>query len=170
MPKLSDTQSILLAAAAARPDLNLRPFPDHLIRKGAALDQTIRSLVSRGLVKEVGSDDGAAGTEQLEAQFVVTPAGLAAIGVEVADATAAGPDAGAQPPATTDIERPGGKLGLLLDAIARPEGATLDELTTASGWLPHTTRAALSRLRQRGFAVRLAADDGRKAYRLDPAA
>ena len=65
--------------------------------------------------------------------------------------------------------RPGGKLGLLLDAVARPQGATLDELTAASGWLPHTTRAAISRLRQRGYDVRLASMGTRKAYHLVPA-
>jgi DNA-binding IclR family transcriptional regulator len=65
--------------------------------------------------------------------------------------------------------RPSGKLGTLLDAIAAPTGATLDELSTASGWLPHTTRAALTRLRQRGFDVCLATTDGRKAYQPVPA-
>ncbi len=54
--------------------------------------------------------------------------------------------------------------------MAGPKGATLDDLSAASGWLPHTTRAALTRLRQRGFDVRLEAGDGRKAYRLVPAA
>ena len=49
-----------------------------------------------------------------------------------------------------------GKLGVLLDAVSRPEGATLEDLAAASGWLPHTTRAAIARLRQRGFDVRLA--------------
>ena len=50
-------------------------------------------------------------------------------------------------------QRPGGKLGVLLESVARPEGATLGDLTAASGWLPHTARAALTRLRQRGYDV-----------------
>ena len=54
-------------------------------------------------------------------------------------------------------------------AVTRPEGATLDDLTAASGWLPHTTRAALTRLRQRGYDVRLANTGPRKAYHLVPA-
>jgi len=66
-------------------------------------------------------------------------------------------------------QRPGGKLGVLLEAVARPEGATLGDLTAASGWLPHTTRAALTRLRQRGYDVRLADTGPRRAYHLVPA-
>ena len=36
VPKLSDTQAILLAAAAARPDLSVLPAPETLGLKGAA--------------------------------------------------------------------------------------------------------------------------------------
>ena len=43
------------------------------------------------------------------------------------------------------------KLALLVDLLSRDRGATIVELTTATGWLPHTTRAALTRLRKRGF-------------------
>ena len=37
--------------------------------------------------------------------------------------------------------------------LSRDRGATIDELTAATGWLPHTTRAALTRLRKRGFGL-----------------
>jgi hypothetical protein len=42
-------------------------------------------------------------------------------------------------------------------------------LTTTSEWLPHTTRAALTRLWQRGYDVRLANTGTRRAYHLVPA-
>ena len=51
--------------------------------------------------------------------------------------------------------------------MSRPKGASLDDLVGATGWLPHTTRAALTGLRRRGFAIeRVAADDGRSLYRV----
>lgn len=50
---------------------------------------------------------------------------------------------------------------------ARPGGATIEELTALLGWLPHMTRAALSRLRVRGHAVTLRSREGRKAYHLE---
>lgn len=184
MPRLSDTQTVLLAAAAARPDLSLLPVPDTIRLKGAALDRTIVALLSRGLVSESATGGATRRSKWTTNRLVITPAALAAIGVEVPQAAAGlAEDAqtpGTQPPeaqtpgpqtvAAALPERPGGKLGLLLDAVARRKGATLDELTTASGCLPHTTRAALTRLRQRGFDVRLATTSGRKAYHLVPAA
>jgi predicted AAA+ superfamily ATPase len=45
------------------------------------------------------------------------------------------------------------KQSLLLELISREGGATLMELTSATGWLPHTTRAAITGLRKRGHNV-----------------
>jgi DNA-binding IclR family transcriptional regulator len=50
--------------------------------------------------------------------------------------------------------------------VATEAGATLAELVALTGWQPHTARAALTGLRQRGFAVRLSERGGRKAYRI----
>ena len=66
----------------------------------------------------------------------------------------------------TASPRPRGKLGDLLAAVEAANGATLDELSTALGWQPHTARAAISRLRQRGFDIALTEVEGRKAYRI----
>lgn len=72
------------------------------------------------------------------------------------------------PPSTTEPKAPSGKLATLLDRIAQPIGATIDQLADATGWQAHTIRAAFSRLRQRGFPITLVTDaGGRKAYRLD---
>ena len=79
-------------------------------------------------------------------------------------ASAAAPESA---PATP--KRPGGKLGRLVDRLEAAEGATLNELAALTGWQPHTVRAALTRLRQRAFTIRLEAKDGRKAYKLDRA-
>ena len=66
------------------------------------------------------------------------------------------------------VNRPGGKLGLILDRLEVQTGATVDELVDATGWQKHSVHGALSRLRTRGFAIRLEATEGRKAYRLEP--
>ena len=63
---------------------------------------------------------------------------------------------------------PGGKLGQVLEAVGAPGGATLSELVGLTGWRPHTARAALARLRQRGHGLHLDASGERKAYRLGP--
>ncbi|MCB2135323.1 MAG: DUF3489 domain-containing protein [Rhodobacteraceae bacterium] len=91
------------------------------------------------------------------ATYVLTDAGRAAVVPDTARAAIA---VAAAP------ERPGGKLGSVLTAVERKRGATISELTEATGWQPHTARAALTRLRQRGFPAVLSEEGGRKAYRL----
>lgn len=58
-----------------------------------------------------------------------------------------------------------GKLGEVAKAVAKPKGATLEELVASTGWQRHTVRAALTRLRQRGVDAQLTTVGARKAYR-----
>ena len=52
--------------------------------------------------------------------------------------------------------------------LGREDGASLDELMEATGWLAHTTRAALSRLRSSGQTLaKSKRADGRTAYRIE---
>ena len=55
--------------------------------------------------------------------------------------------------------RAGSKLDRILGMLSTDKGATLAELTRATGWLPHTARAALTGLRKRGCEVRLVRGD-----------
>lgn len=56
------------------------------------------------------------------------------------------------------VPRGGTKLAQVVELLQRDDGATLDELVAATGWLPHTTRAALTGLRRRGYAVPATSD------------
>jgi hypothetical protein len=49
--------------------------------------------------------------------------------------------------------RANSKLALLVGLLSRDRGATIEELMGATNWLSHTTRAALTRLRQRRFGL-----------------
>ncbi len=62
-----------------------------------------------------------------------------------------------QPPRKT-------KQAMLLELIGREEGATLEELTSVTEWLPHTTRAAITGLRKRGHDVQCKRLDGFSRY------
>ena len=82
---------------------------------------------------------------------------------------APGPDEGGHPARAT-APRDGSKLALVIEHLQRVDGATLIDLTQATGWLPHTTRAALTGLRKRGYAVireRIGAGDS--VYRISDA-
>ena len=49
--------------------------------------------------------------------------------------------------------KPASKSSLVLQILQRPEGATIAQIVTATGWLPHTTRAALTGLKKKGHQV-----------------
>ena len=51
------------------------------------------------------------------------------------------------------IPREGSKLAAVVDLLRCEDGATIEQLAAAMGWLPHTTRAALTGLRKRGFGI-----------------
>jgi hypothetical protein len=57
------------------------------------------------------------------------------------------------------------KQTLIKDLLAREEGATLNEMIAATGWLPHTTRAALTAFRKQGFALDKKRIEGVTRYR-----
>lgn len=62
--------------------------------------------------------------------------------------------------------KPKSKASLLLDLLARSEGATLEQIGAATVWLPHTTRAALTGLKKKGHAVTSIKADGMRTYRV----
>ena len=62
------------------------------------------------------------------------------------------------------------KQAHVIALLERDTGATLDELIAATGWLPHTTRAALTGLRHKGFVLdRDKRADGTTVYRISSA-
>jgi Protein of unknown function (DUF3489) len=78
MTRLSDTQLVILSAAAQRADLSVLPLPDSLTLKGGALNKVMDSLRNRGLIRVLGGDGG-------PERVVITSEGMTAIGVEADD-------------------------------------------------------------------------------------
>ncbi|WP_114520808.1 DUF3489 domain-containing protein [Altererythrobacter sp. ZODW24] len=58
------------------------------------------------------------------------------------------------------------KIDMVLSMLCRSEGATLNQLVDATGWLPHTTRAALTGLKKKGHVVASEKLDGVRTYRV----
>ena len=185
--KFTDTQLVMLSAAAQREDRCIAPPPS---LKGAAAQKIATKLVAAGLAKEIKSKPGAHVWRRDDANgqayaLKLTAAGLTAIAVE--DAEAAEPAVEISPPATGEVStnivdheaagnvagstaiampREGSKLAAVVDLLRREDGATVEQLGDATGWLPHTTRAALTGLRKRGFGIdrRKAKDQRAGAY------
>lgn len=58
------------------------------------------------------------------------------------------------------------KTTQILALLERAEGASLDQLVSATGWLPHTTRAALTGLKRKGHMLSSDKVDGLRIYRI----
>ena len=152
-----------------------------------ALSKVSAKLAKLGLVREIEVKPGAAIWRRDDAgqgyALKLTAAGLKAIAVDEGSPDAiepgeaprpqakngASPDEGGHP-ARVAAPREGSKLARVIDLLQRSDGATILNLTHATGWLPHTTRAALTGLRKRGYAVmreRIGAGDS--VYRISDA-
>ena len=49
--------------------------------------------------------------------------------------------------------KPQTKSDLVLELLARTDGATIDQLVAATGWLQHTARAMLTGLKKKGHII-----------------
>jgi len=167
MPKLTDTQLLVLSAASQRTTLNLLPLPDHL--KGGAIPKVLHVLLTGGLVAEVEAVDGEPvwrrTDDGLETRLILTNVGLAALGIEPVTPPGAAPQAGdggeskalaGVPAADAPVApsgavstlvrktREGTKQAKLIDMLKAPAGATIAEIVEATGWQSHTVRGALA--------------------------
>jgi Protein of unknown function (DUF3489) len=178
-PKLTDTQLLILSAASQREDHCLIA-PKNL--KGGAAQKVAAKLLAVRLAREIGARGGMPIWRRDEEtgkaySLKMARAGLNAIAVDEgnshriassgalptanepslkakkgADKT---PKASATAAPTSPAPREGTKIAHVIGLLQRDQGAKLDELTSATGWLPHTARAALTGLRHRGYEVRL---------------
>ena len=195
MPKLSDTQSVILSAAAQREDRDVLPLPGSL--RGAAATKVVGALLSRGLIAETTTESQTTADAALNriwrndedgraVLLHITDAGLAAIGIEpvTADSAPTSADearsAGAQRNAPTEATpapkartpRAGTKQATLIEMLRAKDGATIDEIVAATGWQPHTVRGAMSGALKKKLGLEVTSEKvvGRgRVYRLPPA-
>jgi hypothetical protein len=141
--QLSDTQAIILSAACARDDGLIFPITAKI--KGGAVGNVCKSLLKRGLIEEIQAvdmntvwrHDEELGSITLRA----TPLAYSALGITEAEEEFPAKATHAAP----RIERSkGGKQAMLIKMLKRPEGATIQQVVDATGWLPHTVRGALA--------------------------
>ena len=165
--KLTEAQLVMLSAAAQRED---RCLSAPAMIRGAALSKVSIKLAKLGLAREIGAKPGVPIWRRDDAgqgyALKLTAAGLKALAVDEESPDAIEPGEAPQPeaknrasldegghPSRVAAPRDGSKLALVIELLLRADGATIVDLTQATGWLPHTTRAALTGLRKRGYAV-----------------
>jgi hypothetical protein len=183
--KLTDNQHALLNAASRRED---RCFllPSNL--KGGAAQKVAAKLIAEGFAKEIKAKaDAPIWRRDVESDqaysLKLSAAGAKAIATNEEPGGKAVPVSSAQEPLPDAMDsseasgqaadaskappRVGSKLDSVMTLLRRPEGATIDALTKATGWLPHTMRAAITGVRKRGYSVVLdRGAEGASVYRL----
>lgn len=193
MTKLSDTQAVILSAAAQRDDRNVLPLPGSL--RGGAATKVVGAMLSRGLIAERATDNPTKADAALNRIWRndedgraillhITDAGLAAIGIEPEDARTApagalgAPTEEPAPDTAAGIEaapkarklREGTKQAALIAMLRAPDGATIEEIATALEWAGHTVRGAMAGALKKKLGLTVTSEkvaDRGRTYRIE---
>ncbi|MFY8193787.1 MAG: DUF3489 domain-containing protein, partial [Novosphingobium sp.] len=119
-----------------------------MIAKGLLQEVDVNARRGEPIWRETGDGYGTT--------LVATDAGLAAIGIEPDDADNAPASVTEEPPQdpaphrdaeavqSTRTPRAGTKQAALIAMLRAPDGATIEEITAATGWQSHTVRGAIA--------------------------
>ena len=146
--QLTDAQRSVLEPACAREDLCVFPVLAKL--KGGAVGNVCKSLLKRGLIREVPAADAMAvwRHDQVSGALTLqaTEAGRLALNGEPTTSPEQAPAPARAPalPAAQPDQTKGSRQETLVRLLRRPEGATIDDMVEATGWQPHSIRGALS--------------------------
>jgi hypothetical protein len=154
--KLDDIHLILLSTATQRDDGNVLPVAATIADQPDRVTKAFSALLKQKLVDEVvGLTTGPVWRSDGDERFalVINDAGRAAIGVSNNGEETSTPAIELVESASNDAPRAGTKSAAVIALLQREQGATLIEMVEATGWLPHTTRAALTGLRKKGHAI-----------------
>ncbi len=79
---------------------------------------------------------------------------------------------GILPAPASETKAPAGKLGVVAAMLLRPEGATVAQMSEATGWQAHSVRGAIagSLKKKHGFVIVTEAAEGGRVYRIARAA
>jgi hypothetical protein len=176
MTQLSDTQTLILSAAAQRPEHIALPLPENL--RGGAAAKVVGAMIAKGFLEEVDANlrrdepvwretgDGHGTT------LVATDAGLAAIGIEpdaantapesatdaLVEQPAPDPAPEADPAPKTRAPREGTKQSKLIAMLRADGGATIEEIMTATNWASHTIRGAMAGALKKKLALEVTSE------------
>jgi hypothetical protein len=174
MPRLTDTQLIILAAAAKREDHCILPLPRKVKLEAEAAADIFKMLIKRKLAAErpatVSDISWRETSDGQRVTLAITEAGLRALGVgSPGEAVSRSPGSTKKlrnrgrslktskprksPSAAKARQkahaggnriRAGTKQAGLIEILRRPMGATIQDLAIATGWQVHSVRGVIS--------------------------
>jgi hypothetical protein len=173
---LSDLQLILLSTANHRDDGSVLPPPQSICDQPDRIRKALPALLRRQLIVEAPVTDRSKMWREEDQQpigLMISDEGRTIIAAGVPQEQApSDTQAPADPPAAATARpapsspRAGGKTETVLGLLRSEEGATLAAMVEATGWLPHTTRAALTGLRKKGHSITKFTRDGTSVYHI----
>ena len=170
---LSDTQTIILAAACARDDQLVFPVTARI--KGGAVGNVCKSLLRRALIEEIPATDlntvwrhdeelGPLTLRASDHAFQVLGFTDETDAIDIEPIAAPAPQ-GSLASAVTKQE-------IMIGLLSRPEGASIAEIAERSGWMAHSIRGLMSgTLRKKlGLAISSTMDEARgRVYKIEEA-
>ena len=171
--KLTATQTTILKAAAARPDGNIEPLPSNL--RGGARTAVIDGLRARALITRFQHPD--------HVEYYLADAAYAAVGckrklpapvtpdpeTEAAVSAAEAKWAQDKREAAKPRARENSKQATVIQMLQRPEGATITQICSATGWQAHTVRGTFAGALKKKLGLNIvSAKDatGERVYRI----
>ena len=188
-PKLTDTQLVILSAAAQRADHSLFPSPQSLTVQGTVLDKVVETLCKRKLAEERRIIDGAAewrrDADNRPLGLFITTSGLPGPrhpGGRQGPALAGGgkhapqrKTAAAQPhrklqkASSATSKRHAApaqtKQDLVIQLLRRQSGVSIADIITKTGWQSHSVRGFFSGLVRKKLNLPLVSDVGKDGVR-----
>ena len=136
--QLSNAQTEILNVACARQDGAVFPISSSV--KGGALNKVCQSLLKRELVEEIATTNENAiwrhDDERGPLTLRVTPLTYSTLGTKQKQQ--------ADSMVTSVTPRKNTKQAMLIEMLRTESGATVAEITNATGWQAHTIRGAIS--------------------------
>ena len=171
--KLTATQTTVIKAAAARPDGKIEPLPSNL--RGGAKTAVIDGLLSRALIAKFQHPD--------HVEYHLTDSAYAAVGrkrkepapvtpdpeIETAVSAAEAKWAQDKREAAKPRARENSKQATVIQMLQRPEGATITQICSATGWQAHTVRGTFAGAFKKKLGLTITSEKpegGERIYRL----
>ena len=158
--QLSDAQAVILSAACAREDGMVFPVTASL--KGGAVGNVCKSLLKHGLIEEVSATDlntvWRHDEERGPITLRATPLAYSTLGITEDPEEQADSPPEAAPAPDTARRRSGTKQEALIAMLRAEGGATIEEITAATGWQAHTVRGAMSGALKKKLGLTIASE------------
>jgi len=155
---LSNTQYEILEHAIDHNDGQITWFPDNV--KGGARHKVIQGLVNKALITRNGNDN-----------CCVTAEGYIALGRDKPSPAApqSAPEVEAAVAPGMPRTRENSKQATVIQMLQRPEGATITQICSATGWQAHTVRGTFAGAFKKKLGLNLTSDKpdgGERTYRI----